>query len=167
MIWFFRLSVLAYFATIVAAALLYPDRVPVHFDASGTADRFQSRGVAVLSMTGVGLVLGGLLGGCILFFRRGSLHHVNVPHRSWWMQPENQDRLRAMLAQDLAWVGGCTMTLLTVVLAITIRVADDPQPRWVPSGWPRSWRSWWPWPGRWSSCPPGATDRRGAETVTA
>ncbi|WP_067435001.1 DUF1648 domain-containing protein [Nocardioides jensenii] len=128
MIWFFRLSVLAYFATIVAAALLYPDRVPVHFDASGTADRFQSRGVAVLSMTGVGLVLGGLLGGCILFFRRGSLHHVNVPHRSWWMQPENQDRLRAMLAQDLAWVGGCTMTLLTVVLAITIRVADDPQP---------------------------------------
>lgn len=135
MIWFFRVSVLAYAAAVVAAGFLYPDRVPVHFASDGTADRFQGKWVAVLSMAGVGVGLAVVLWLCIRLFPRGSMHQVNIPHKSWWMQEENKDRLRAMLADDLAWIGGCTMTLLTVMLALTIRVADDPTPSLGTFGW--------------------------------
>ncbi|KRF16749.1 hypothetical protein ASG90_10915 [Nocardioides sp. Soil797] len=135
MIWFFRASVLAYFVTVVIAALNYPDRVPVHFDASGTADRFQPREVAVLSMAAIGLGIALLLHLLIRVFVRGSLTHLNIPHKSWWMQPQNSDRLRRMLATDLAWIGGCTMTLMTCMLAITVKVADDREPSMGAFGW--------------------------------
>ncbi|KRF12945.1 DUF1648 domain-containing protein [Nocardioides sp. Soil796] len=128
MIWFFRLSVLAYFASVALAAVRYPDEVPVHFDVNGNADAFQGRGIAVLSMAVIGLVLTGLLGLCLHHFPRASLKHINVPHKSFWLQPQNTDTLRRMLRNDLAWIGGCVMTLMTVMLLITVKVADDPQP---------------------------------------
>ncbi|QIX28044.1 DUF1648 domain-containing protein [Nocardioides sp. JQ2195] len=135
MIWFFRVSVLAYVVALVVAAFAYPEQVPVHFDATGAGDRFQPRGVAVLSMAGAGLGLAVLLALFIRVFARGSLKHLNIPHKSWWTQPENSDRLRRMLANDLAWIGGCTMTLMTCMLAITIKVADDAKPSMGTFGW--------------------------------
>lgn len=135
MIWFFRVSVVAYFVTVVVAALHYPERVPVHFDASGAADRFQSREVAVVSMAAIGLGIAVLLHLLIRVFVRGSLAHLNIPYKSWWMRAENSDRLRQMLATDLAWIGGCTMTLMTCMLAITVKVADDRAPTMGPLGW--------------------------------
>lgn len=135
MIWFFRVSVVAYFLTVVVAAFAYPDQVPVHFGADGVADRFQPREVAVLSMTAVGLGLSVLLHLVIRVFSKGSLKHVNIPYKSWWMQPENSDRFRQMLANDLAWIGGCTMTLMTCMLAITAKVADDTAPSLGTFGW--------------------------------
>lgn len=135
MIWFFRIAVLAYVAAVVAAAFLYPDEVPVHFDETGAADRFQDKWGAVASMAGVGLGMALLLWLLIRFFARGSLQHLNIPHKSWWMRTENRERLRAMVTADLAWIGGCTMSVLTAMLLITIRVADDPYPTLGTFGW--------------------------------
>lgn len=135
MIWFFRASVVAYAGVMVSAAVFGPDRVPMHFGADGNVDRYQDKWPAVISLSAVGLGVAAVLWACIRFLPRGSMTLVNVPHKSWWLQEGHIERLRSMLVADLAWIGGCTMTLLSVMMLLTMRVADDADPDLGTAGW--------------------------------
>lgn len=126
--WFFRVSVVVFLVALGFAAWAFPERVPVHFDATGRADRYEDKEFALLSLGGIGIGLAVLFWLLVRFFPRGSLRSLNVPHRAYWMRQENRGRLRRMLADDLAFIGGATMLLMAGMLALTAVVADDPRP---------------------------------------
>jgi hypothetical protein len=53
---------------------------------------------------------------------------VNVPHKEYWSRPENEPRLRSLIAQD-GWVcADLTLGLLIAVAGITIVQAHAPEP---------------------------------------
>ena len=128
MIWFFRTSVVAYFAAVAYAAVTYPAEIPVHFDVSGVADKFLEKTAAVVVMTSIGVLLVALLSLVGGRLTRGSLHNVNIPHKAYWTRPENLPTTRLMLRDDLAWIAGCTMSLLTAIIVVAVSVSDKPFP---------------------------------------
>lgn len=127
-----------YLASLAWAGIeLPPDRVPMHFDASGSPTWFGTR----TQFLGAGAVFGGImiaLGvGCHLLVTRGSLGTVNVPHKEYWVHPDRIARLRRMLATDMGWTFGVTLLFLSVVPlsavhALTRRPPELPAgPVWV------------------------------------
>ena len=132
--WFW-FSVAAFVAALAWSAAALPARVPVHFGATGEADRFTSRTQALVELGAIGLFVVLVFLGCERFARRGSLAWVNVPHKDYWTRPENEPTLRRMLADDM-WVIGTATVLLLVALAVQVAlVAHDPAPRLGPAFW--------------------------------
>lgn len=132
--WFW-LSVAAFVLALAWSAAVLPARVPVHFGATGEADRFTSRTQALVELGAIGLFVVLVFLGCEWLARRGSLTWVNVPHKNYWARPEHEPALRRMLADDI-WVIGTATVLLLVALAVQLAmVAHDPAPRLGPAFW--------------------------------
>jgi hypothetical protein len=129
-------------AVVVYAALLalgwatLPDRVPVHFGFSGSADRYADRATAVLVLAAVGLGLAVLFAVLARWMPRLPIDGLNVPHKDrWTATPDREHRLRGMLADDMYLYGAMTLTLLGALLGLILAVADDPEPTLGPVGW--------------------------------
>lgn len=119
---------LIYAAAVVWAATSLPsDSIPLHFDAAGAPDRFASRGEALATFIGIGLVMFGIGAGGIWFAHRSSLTFVNIPHKDYWTAPERRARLRQMLALDIALLMAATLALLGLIPLATVRaLRSDP-----------------------------------------
>lgn len=131
-------STVLYAAAVVwAATRMPPDGIPLHFGATGTADRLGSRSAALTMMILLGVLVLGLGIGLVLLARRGPLTVVNIPHRSYWSAEHRQPELRRKLADDAAFVMSLTTVLLSLipiatVLALTAQpVAAPPVLLWV------------------------------------
>lgn len=123
--WFWS-SVLVYLVVLAWAALVLPDGpVPLHFGAEGAADRFGSRTEALVSLGLVGLGTAVLMRGITRLLESGriSFQHMNVPHKPYWSRPENQQRAREMMAEDMDLVAAMTMGFLAVVALIVVDAA--------------------------------------------
>lgn len=134
----FLASVLLHAGVVVVAAFVLPDRVPLHFDASGEPDRVGSRLEALVAFAGLGAVLAGVLGGIAAAAPRIPLGHVNLPAASkrWWSAtPERERRMRRRLARDLWQLGAATMLLLAGLCGLTIRAARSSDPALGPWSW--------------------------------
>ncbi|WP_432559891.1 DUF1648 domain-containing protein [Granulicoccus sp. GXG6511] len=125
----------------VWALLTMPDRVPVHTDWTGTATRWGSRWELLGVLGGAALLTVALpvwLGGWIR--RGGSLTHVNVPHKKWWLETrEREQELRDKLAADMLVISLLTVVLFLGVLAgalaqATAETAEAP-----------AWSAWTMW----------------------
>ena len=66
----FLLTLAAYAALVVAAAVSLPERVPLHFGVGGAADRWGGRTEAVVTFALVGGGVAALLGGTAEFASR-------------------------------------------------------------------------------------------------
>jgi uncharacterized membrane protein len=115
--------------TLAYAWAVLPERVPVHFGASGAADRVVGRERAVVEIGLVGYGTAALLAGAATLVHRLPMTLFNTPHKEYWSRPENEPRLRALAARDLWVIAAFTMGLFIVVELITVAVADDPEPR--------------------------------------
>lgn len=117
-----------YAGLLVAAYLLYPDRVPVHWDGGLAPDDFASRTSAVLFLAVVGGAMAVLFTGLVHGVGRIPVSLVNVPHKDWWSAtPERLAELRRRIADDTAVLGALTMVFLDVLLVATVVAArsDD------------------------------------------
>lgn len=123
-------------AVVWATGALPAENVPLHFDATGTADRFGSRTEALLVLLFIGVVLVGVGAAGITAAHRGSLSKVNVPYREYWTAPERRDRLRRMIAWDIALVMSVTLLLASLLPpALVTAVNADPVGLPVPVLW--------------------------------
>ena len=132
----FWVSVALFAVTLAVGAVTLPDRVPVHFGLDGEPDRWASPGVAVLTFAVIGAVVVGLLGAMAHWSSRIPLSVVNIPHKEWWMAlPAREQRLRAMLHDDLFGVAAGVTGLLSTLVVFTIVVSHADEPSMNPWGW--------------------------------
>lgn len=135
--WFVA-SVLVYLVVLGWAVAVLPDGpVPLHFGADGTPDRFGSRTEAVVVLAAVGLGTAALMAGLtrLLEGDRISFRHMNVPYKPYWSRPENQQRARRMMAEDMGLIAAMTMGLLA---AVAVTVVDSALGGGSSTGW-----FWW------------------------
>lgn len=131
-------AVLYTLVAVLSAAALPAEGVPLHFTASGQADRLGTRGAAVTTWAWLGAGMLGLAVLVILVARHGPLRLLNVPHRSYWTAEQREPTLRRMLAADAAAVMGLTLAFLAVIPLWTVlgtRTPDGavaPHVFWVP-----------------------------------
>ncbi|MCF6745929.1 DUF1648 domain-containing protein [Blastococcus sp. KM273128] len=106
-----------------------PERVPVHFGGAGEPDRWAGRAEALwtsgLLALGTALLFAGLVG----LVGRVPAHSLNVPNPDYWKRPEHLPRLRALVAEDLWWIGAWTLLLFAAVQVLLVRAAQLPDPR--------------------------------------
>ncbi|GAA1539773.1 DUF1648 domain-containing protein [Nocardioides humi] len=126
----FAAAVAAYTAAWVLAAVLLPERVPVHFGLSGEVDRWAGRTGALVAFALIGAGVAALLWGAAALGDRVPLSQLNTPRKDWWAAtPERVAELRRRGRRDLEVIGAATMALLTAVLLGTVRAARAETPR--------------------------------------
>ena len=126
----FVLTLLLYVVVLVVGWLHAPERVPIHFDGAGRADRFGSRTGAGLLFTGVGAGIGLLLGGLATFADRLPGRLFNVPNKAWWTStPKRERELRNRLRADFFVIGSLVMLLLSELVGEAYRSAHREPPR--------------------------------------
>lgn len=102
------------------APRLPADGIPLHFDGSGEADRFGTRGEAVALWTWLGIGAFGFALLVILLVRHAPLGIMNVPHKTYWSAPHREPVLRRMLETDMAVFLSATILFLAMVPVWTV-----------------------------------------------
>ncbi len=125
----YLLSLLAFLVALLAAAVLLPERVAVHFSFTGQPDRETSRGEALNELMVLGVLMAALFWTVARWSDRMPLRMFNVPHREYWTAEEHETELREMVREDLYTTGALVMGLLTVVVVLTTVVARQDDPR--------------------------------------
>lgn len=126
----------AYVVALVSAAVVLPERVPAHFDASGQVDEWSSRGSMIVVWAAIGLVV--LVGVPVLgrLATAGDGTWVNMPQRSkdYWFAPERRAEFRVRFQDDMEGFAALTGLLLVGLLVLTTWVGvtgRDAAPWWV------------------------------------
>ncbi|WP_431943801.1 DUF1648 domain-containing protein [Micromonospora marina] len=112
-----------YAVVVVCCALFWPERVPLHFGFGLDADSYGSKWAGVALATAIGCSMIALFAGCAWIAGRINLDLVDVRHADFWKAPENEQRLRRMLADDMYQVGAATLVLLAGVLGFVTEAA--------------------------------------------
>ena len=92
-----------------------PERVAAHFNASGHANGWLSRGQQTALHVGTILFLAGLLQGVTMLQRRLPKDYVNLPHRDHWLAPERAEATRDWIAAAVLGIG-CALMLFFLTL---------------------------------------------------
>jgi uncharacterized membrane protein len=127
----FRVSVALYAVAVTVAALVLPDRVPLHFGADLTADRTGSRAELVLGQAVLGVIVVAVFAGGAALARRASLEWVNVPHPEYWKSAENEPELRRRMRADLLHLGTVSMLVFaadSVLVTAAVVAGEDRLP---------------------------------------
>jgi uncharacterized membrane protein len=107
--------------TVVWASLHLPAQIATHFGPSGAADGWGTRSgyITFDIIISAALVLG--LPMLVTLVLRGSGAGLNIPHKDYWMRPENKPLLRRRLMADMLFLGGTTGLLLSWVDVEVVR----------------------------------------------
>lgn len=116
----FWTSVAAYAILICWLATTLPDRVPAKTGFNGV-ERWGSRTEFVAVATGTGALMVALLG--LPWWRKVPKSLVNVPHKAYWIRPENWPVALDLVAEDLARIGTMIMMFLGFTMWQTAEMA--------------------------------------------
>ena len=111
----YGMAVLVRIVTLVWASFSLPDHIATHFGPSGAADGWGTRAgyVAFDVVISAALVLG--LPMLVSVIVAGSGASLNIPHKEYWLRPENRPELRRRLTGDMLFIAGSTGLLLSWV----------------------------------------------------
>lgn len=130
---FWALAVV-YAATCVWAVSVLPSRVPTHWSGTGGPDSWSSRTTTAVMFAVLGVVMVGIFGGLLGYLPRSrTLAGINLPHKDFWARPENLERARTMLVQDVGLVSSAVMAVLCVMPVSIVqasRTAGHQLPTW-------------------------------------
>lgn len=110
-----------------------PDRVAVHFNASGQANGWASREQAVQFFERLTIVPA-------IFFILAMIIRVlpttlvNVPHRDYWLAPEHRAETMAAITGNFLWMGCLLVIFLAGIYRLTIE-ANHLAPPHLPLNW--------------------------------
>lgn len=105
-------TVAGYAALVGWLAVTLPARVAMHVGTHGV-DRWAGRSAFIAAMSLSGLALVALFWLLIpLILRSAPAGMVNVPHREYWLRPENRASLTARMTSQLLVVGAATLALV-------------------------------------------------------
>jgi len=105
----------------VGSFLVLPEQVAIHFGTGGHADGWSSREFHLLLNLGMDSFL------FMLFFfipkgiRRFPKSLMNLPDKSYWLQPENLQRLYQLMDDWLHELGVAMMIFLLVIGGLTLK----------------------------------------------
>ncbi len=109
--------------TIVWAAVTLPDQVASHFDASGAANGWMTRGGYLTFDIGITALM--MMGMPMLArLADGSGAGVSIPNRDYWFRPENRAMLKRLLTGDMVFIASATGLLLTW-LTVSVVLANQ------------------------------------------
>lgn len=127
-------ATVVYVAAWIACAVALPERVPMHFTASGRPDRWADRADALVAFAVLGVVIAALFWVLDAVTDRLPSSWINTPHRDWWLAtPEREARLRALSRAESAVIGAATLVVLAAALLLILAAARSEDPR---LGWP-------------------------------
>ncbi|MCK4510554.1 DUF1648 domain-containing protein [bacterium] len=100
---------------------LLPERLAVHFGASGEPDGWSSKGEFMVLFGGmeVFFVLFGWAFATLL--DRVPLALINIPHKDYWFSPERQEESRAFLRNQILWIETATLGFLVALAQLIFR----------------------------------------------
>jgi uncharacterized membrane protein len=122
---------LAFFLGVILSLYYYPrlpDRIAVHFNASGSADGWGARDHFFLIIDGAFAFLVVLLGGLPLLLRHIPASLINLPNRDYWLDPERKDATLDRLTDQLLFFGAMTLFLMDGImyLSFTANLSKKP-----------------------------------------
>ncbi len=124
-------SVLAGLVATGVAWFLLPDRVPMHFGASGEVDRWGSRTESVVWMGLMTVFMALLFWGLAILVPRAPETLLNIPQKDkqWWLSSsERREELNRRVVPDIYGMGAATMVLLTGLYLMIMVQAQREQP---------------------------------------
>ena len=116
---------LALLALVAGRALIvYPDlpaTVASHFDGSGKADGWSSKGAFLAIALAVLALVAAVSVGLPLLLARLPAAWINLPRREHWLAPEHVAEARASIRTFMTWYGILTAALVGWVFELTYR----------------------------------------------
>jgi uncharacterized membrane protein len=109
----------AFFLGIVEMLYFYaqlPDRMAIHFNASGSADGWGPKDHFFLTMETVFALLVVLFGALPLLLRRLPVSLINMPNKDYWLAPERREQTMGRLVSQLLFVGAMALLLMDGIL---------------------------------------------------
>jgi uncharacterized membrane protein len=100
---------------------LLPERLAVHFGASGEANGWSSKGefMVLFGAMEAFFVLFGLAFAVML--DRIPLTLINIPHKEYWFSPERQEESRAFLRDQILWIEAATLGFLVALAQLIFK----------------------------------------------
>ena len=95
---------------------LLPDRMAVHFDGSGTPDRWSGKWEMTLVMLGVAILYSLIFGVFSIFLPRIPSRWWNLPRKDYWLTPERAAKTRTEFCRDYLTIGIVMLALMAYVL---------------------------------------------------
>jgi len=97
---------------------LLPERLAVHFGASGEANGWSSKGefMVLFGAMEAFFVLFGVAFAVML--DRIPLALLNIPHKDYWFSPERQEESRAFLRNQILWIETATLGFFVAIAQI-------------------------------------------------
>jgi uncharacterized membrane protein len=109
-----------YLIFLAATASQLPERVAMHFDATGHANNWIGRAQAMTFFVAMGL------GMAAFFVVLGSVMHwmpnwtFNLPHRDYWLAPDRRMATVSFISRQLIWMGCPTVLFFAGIYWLTI-----------------------------------------------
>jgi uncharacterized membrane protein len=129
---------IAFFLGILEVIYFYPqlpNRMAVHFNASGAADGWGSKDHFFLTMEVVFALLVVLFGGLPLLLRRVPVSLINLPNKDYWFAPERKDQTMDRLISQLLFFGAMALLLMDGVMYLSFHAnfSEKPimRPEWL------------------------------------
>jgi uncharacterized membrane protein len=113
-----------------------PEKVAAHFNGSGQADGWMSRGARTAWHVVTVLFLAAVFQGITTLLSRLPKEYVNIPHRDYWLAPERAAATHARVRTSLLLIGCSVMIFFIVLFHLSYRANLNPPPRLGSSvGW--------------------------------
>lgn len=114
---------------------LLPERMAVHFNASGTADGWGTKDYFFLTVGTVFLLLLVIFGGLPQLLRHIPASLINLPNKNYWLAPERRAQTMDRLVNQLLFVGAMALLLMDGIVYLCFRAnfSEKPvlQPEWL------------------------------------
>lgn len=128
----FALLVVANAALVLSTGHLLPERIATHFDFSGDADGWMSRGGYQAFMIAFAVVLPTIEVALLSALPRLAPGSVRLPNREQWLAPERREETLGFLSRHGYWLG-CLMSAFLGGVHLSILQANREQPAHMPS----------------------------------
>ena len=92
-----------------------PDRMAVHFDGSGTPDRWSGKWEMTGAMLGVALLYSLLFGLSSMMLPKLPRRLWNLPRKDYWLAPERVAETLTSFGRDFLWMGTVMLLLMGYV----------------------------------------------------
>jgi uncharacterized membrane protein len=125
------LFVLAFLVALLEAVYFYPlmpEKMAVHFNASGMADGWGGK-QGFFAMFGIVFaLLTVLIGGISQVIRLLPYTWINLPNKDYWLAPDRRKQTQDRIASQMLFIGCVTMLLLDGVMYLSFRANLLPKP---------------------------------------
>lgn len=106
-----------------------PDRMVVHFDASGNPDGWSGKSGFYLLYIILIAFISGTFVALAFMIPRFARSRINIPHRSYWLAEERRGETFEFLSSSILWMGNLCSAFIVFLMHLTIvsNLKGDPK----------------------------------------